>query len=131
MIAVRWERRALDDRLVAGVDPEASFALRLRAAQITSERSRARLASGLHRVLEAAEEPPFTLSARAPLRRREILAARGVLEALARELRCDRAVRAQGVVRAQRLLTDVRGPLYLARSADNIERVARAARDSL
>ena len=126
-----WQRASLDWRLAAGVDPAMSLALERRATRIASARFRAGLAVGLERVLEAAEEPPDTLSSSAPLRRAEVLASRCALSSLARELRSERAVRAHGVALTQRLLTDVRGPLYAATSADEIERAAREARDAL
>jgi hypothetical protein len=126
-----WQRAALDRQLAAGTDPAISVALERRATRITSARFRAGLAVGLERVLEAAEEPPSTLSSSAPLRRCEVLASRCALSSLAHELRSERSVRAHGVALTQRLLTDVRGPLYAATCADEIERAAQEARDAL
>ena len=120
-----WQRAALDRELAAGADPTISVGLERRATRITSARFRAGV------VLEAAEEPPSTLSSSAPLRRAEVLASRWALSSLARELRSERSVRAQGVALTQRLLTDVRGPLYAATCADDVERAAREARDAL
>lgn len=126
-----WHRAALDGQLAAGTDPATSEALERRAAQITTAESREALAVGLDRILEAAEEPPFSLSSSAPLRRAEVLASRGALTSLARELRRERPVRAQGVALTRRLLTDVRSPLYAAACAEDVERAAREARDAL
>lgn len=131
-LRARRRRASLDGQLADGADPSTSVALERRAAQMRTERFRAGLAVGFTRVLESAEEPPFTLSSCAPLRRAEVLAARGALLSLARELlRSDRPVRAQGVALAQRMLTDVRGPLYTATCAEDVERAARTARDAL
>lgn len=127
-----WRRRAaLDRQLAAGVDPSTSDALECRAAQLTTTKHRAVLAMGFERVIEAAEEPPYALSSPDPLRRAEVLASRDVLLSLARELRSERSVRVGGAALAHRLLTDARGPLYAATSSDEVERVARAARDAL
>ena len=127
-----WRRRAaLDQQLAAGVDPSTSDALERRAAQLTAVKYRAAVATGFERVIEAAEEPPYALSSPDRLRRAEILASQGVLLSLARELRSERPVRVRGVALARRLLTDSRGPLYTATTSDEVECVARAARDAL
>ena len=96
-----------------------------------SPASRARLALGLERVLEAADEPPITFSAAAPLNRPAIHANRPLLRALAHELRGDAAVRAAGVARVRRLLVDGAGPLYAPASVSALAREAGAALDAL
>lgn len=126
-----WRRASLDRQLEAGTNPATSAALALRATQLTSARFRIGMAVGLERVLDAAEEPPFTLSSSAPLRRAEVLASRGELLSLARELRSERSVRAQGVALTQRLLTDLHGPLYAAACAEDVRRAVRESRDAL
>ncbi len=103
----------------------------MRAAQLVSPASRARLALGLERVLEAADEPPITFSAAAPLNRPAIHANRPLLRALAHELRGDAAVRAEGIARVRRLLVDGAGPLYAPASAGTLARAAGAGLDAL
>jgi hypothetical protein len=126
-VRARRLRSLLDRQLTSDVDPRTSTALECRADQIISTRFRVGLAVGLERVLDAAEEPPLTLSSCAPLRRVEVLAAQAALLALAAELRSDRAVSPHGVAQAQCLLTNASGPLYTAACAEDVERAAGAA----
>ena len=86
-LAVVLHRPRLDERLARGDDPASDPLLSLRAEQLTSRGSLEGLAIGIERIIEAAEEPPRGINAKAPLRRKDILAASGELRALADTLR--------------------------------------------
>jgi hypothetical protein len=126
-LQVLANRGRLDRALAAGADPRGAGALRLRAAQLERPAARARVALGLERVVCAADEPA-RLSAAAPVNRAGVRAARPELLALARALRGDEPVRAQGVALAHGLLVDGASPLYAPAPADEL---ARALADAL
>jgi len=128
---VRLFPGALDRRLAAGADPGADPALSLRARRLTSARHRSDLAVDFDRALRSAQKRSTPFTAAVPLRRREVLAARPWLLQLAERLRSDDPVRAQGVLLAERLLTDGNGPFYLPSSPEDVQRAARAALDAL
>jgi hypothetical protein len=113
--------------LAAGEDPSSDHLLALRAAQLASGRARRRLAAGLERVCRK-QDRRVGLSAAIPVHAGAIEVARPALLELAAALRCRRSVRAQGVARAQLLLTEAEGPLYTARRR---EALYEAASDAL
>jgi hypothetical protein len=91
MLRVRalGRRSHLDAELAAGADPSRDPALELRARQLTGASTRAAIASTIHHLLEAAEEPPAAWGSqgpRPPLQREAILAARADLLAIAERL---------------------------------------------
>jgi hypothetical protein len=109
---VRWHGARLDQELAAGVSPQTCEAHALRARTITGRRSRASVARGLQRVLRTATDtsPGFTAAVRP--HRREVLAARTVIEALDRRLRAPEPVSPRGMAILGGLLTDGTSPLY-------------------
>jgi hypothetical protein len=124
-----WSRaRALDRALAAGSGADGSSALALRAARLTSPRTRARVADDVERLLAAAEAPPSP---------RRIGPCRAVVAAAAEQLRETAAllrgptpVYARGIAMLTLLLSDGTGPAYApAREGAFPERLqeARAA----
>ena len=122
-----WRNRGrLDAELAAGLDPDGDALLAARAEQITSAASRRALAQTLRNVLDAAEEPPDGWpSARPPLQRDEVLAAREDLEALADRLSDPRSVRPQGAACAVALVWDSASPVYAASEDGSVAELAR------
>jgi hypothetical protein len=114
-------RRELDRRLAAGVDPSTSAELTYRAKQLLSPRCRRSFAAGLMRILEAAEEPANSLSAAVPVRRREILEARGGLIELADLLKFEDKLQVRGLALMDPLLTSGDSPLFHSDPEERLE----------
>jgi hypothetical protein len=128
-----WRRRTrLDAELAAGRDPDGDALLAARAEQITSTAARQALARTLLNVLDAAEEPPEAwVSARPPLRREEVLAARPELEELADRLSDPRDVLPQGAACAVALVWDSASPVYAVYDDGPLSQLARDVLNSL
>ena len=128
---VRWQAARLDRELAAGISPQAGEAHALRARTITGRRSRASVALGLQRVLRSATAtaPVFTAAVRP--HRREVLAARTVIEALERRLRAPEPVSARGMAMLGGLLTEGTSPLYRPDEAGALGSQLRAAAAAL
>jgi hypothetical protein len=114
-IGVWFRKASLDDRLARGADPSEDPKLARRARQLTSRRTRAGLAEGIHSLLDSAEEPDRSLSAAVPLQRREILEESPLLLDLAGDLTGDDELSPRGIALVERLLTDGDSPLYAPR----------------
>lgn len=117
--------------LVEGAEPESSAELRCRAAQLCSAHRRRALAAGIKRVVEAAEEPVNPMTAAAPLRRQEILAARADLGEIAELLQTHERVQVRGMALTERLLSDADSPLYRASPEDTLALTVRKIRAAL
>jgi hypothetical protein len=95
-------------------------------------RRRAALARSLERVVEDAGEPRIPLTARVPVRRDQVLDARGDIAALAGLLRDrDRPVRPEGMRLAEALLCDGEGPLYLWAEPGTLRRRVRVISEAM
>jgi hypothetical protein len=105
-------RARLDGALAVGADPCESLALAHRAARLTSDRSRRRLAKEIDGVISAAARPTTGLSSAAPVDAREVAAAAPRLIEIRELLRSRLPVYAKGVAMLRRLLRDGGGPLY-------------------
>jgi hypothetical protein len=126
------QRGALLRRLAGGASPSGSPELARRAEQISSPRHRRLLASGLERVIDAAEERPRPYSAAVPLRRRAILTNRYALLGLAFELRdTSQEVSAYGLALVEQLLSDGGSPLYIENPDETLEGALSQARAAL
>ncbi len=130
-LRVALQRPALDGELADGVDPVASPALAFRAAQLTSDRKRERLAESIAKLLaEARRARPAGWSAAVPMNRRELIASRPALIEIESILQSGGPVYCQGMAMLQRLLTDGASPLYGRSSKgalnDELERVIAA-----
>ena len=102
----------LDRALAAGTDPRAGVLLERRAAQLTSRRARRLTADALESHLVKARTPRTGLTAAIPVQRGELLRAGRETRLLIELLRDDGDVRAQGMARIHRLLSDGGSPLY-------------------
>jgi hypothetical protein len=95
--------RRFDRALAEGADPESEPGLRERARQVTSWRTRRRVA----RALEELEQGPGV-----PVRHDQVAEAWDLLSELTSALRSRERVSARGVLLARRIVTDGCGPLY-------------------
>lgn len=111
-LMARWRSIALDRQLADGVDPETSPELATRAAQLTSRRSRRRVAGGLAGAFQTAQDPRPRFTAALPPQPPELLDARVVVTTLTRRLDDPAPVGVRGVAMLTELLTDVASPLY-------------------
>ena len=100
----RLRKNSIDHELAAGTDPNSSECRHFRAAQLTAASSRKALADAYERHVDAATSSPQldVLS----VNWSAVRAAAPRLRHLARRLREDPGVRAQGVARARLLLTE-------------------------
>lgn len=125
-----WLRsRRLDAMLSEGADPAGSALLAARAAQLTTRRSRIRVALGLERLALCADTgqghwrvAPARAAARA--NRAELLAIAGLL-------REDRCLYARGIATLRGLLADGTGPAYVDRHGDGLAAALGQARSTL
>jgi hypothetical protein len=116
-LAARVRARRLDQDLAAGVLPEASPALALRARRLTARPRRRRMADGYHRLRR---EPRARLDC-----------AGAELAGLAETLAAPGPVTASGAAQAWLLLTDGTGPLYNVGSTDGVRAAAARTLESL
>lgn len=130
-VRVWWRRWALVRQLASGADPDASAELTLVARRLIGAPSRQRLADAVDRVMASASRARNPWSTTVALNRREILSARGELEALAQRLCDSTPTPVQGMAIATLLLEDGSSPVYDWRSAQSIWRQAREARARL
>jgi hypothetical protein len=121
-----WRRRsALTAALAAGVEPEADPALTRLAHELIGAPNKHRVADALDRILREAAEAPTRRRSALPLNRREILAARDELGAVAARLRAPLPVPVRAMALAERMLRDGRSPLYYREASDSVWRLAR------
>jgi hypothetical protein len=129
---VVWSRAAsLDRELAAGVSPGASALLAIRAYMLTGRRGRVRVADGLARATRDAQTSGAGFSAAVRPDRRELLAARTVLDTLERRLRSPEPVSARGVALLRALLMDGASPLYRPEERGALGSLLRAAAAAL
>ena len=109
----RWRRGRLDEQLARGSDPETSVELRLRAAHLSSQSGRARLANALVERLGDARGPYLgAFSMRTRRQDATIREAADELQALVQRLRDERPVEVRGAAMAARLLYGKDSPLH-------------------
>ena len=111
-LRVRFQRSTLDRRLAAGSDADGTPELELRARQLADVREARDIAARLDAILFELDHPPVGLTARVPLQRDQVAAARPFLANLVQELREVERPRPEGVAQARLLLTDGDSPLY-------------------
>jgi len=111
-LIARWRAPELDRQLAEGASPSVSVLLAIRARRLVSPRYRARVAAGLARAVRDAEATTRGFSAAIRPDRREVIAARTVLQTLDRRLRAAEPVSAQGIAMLESLLTDGCSALY-------------------
>jgi hypothetical protein len=130
-LRVRFQRGALDRALADGRRPDATPALALRAQQLASPREARVVAERLESVLHDLDRPPTGLTARVPLQRAEITAARPFVANLVDRLRDVGHPSATGVARARLLLIDGASPLYAPTDPGTLARLVSRAADAL
>jgi hypothetical protein len=124
----RWElTRALAD----GADVLSDALLAVRARDLTGSKERRRIASGIDKLLDAAEQRSFRFSAAAPFDGAAVLEARDELRTLAAHLRSDEPVDARGVALADVLLTDTDSAVYPPTDTDRLRAATRTAINAL
>jgi hypothetical protein len=128
---VWWNRRALDRRLAEGTLPASSPELDYRAEHLLSSRCRRSFATGIKRIVEAAEERASSLTAAVPVRRHEILAARCDLLELAELLRSKESLQIRGLALMECFLTSADSPLFHPSPEETLERTVRRIRAAL
>jgi hypothetical protein len=126
----RLDAERLDRALAAGVSPDSSGALSLRAHALIGIRARRQCSCGLRELIaqtkvRAWPPPPVSIC------RRKILLAQEIIEETARRLVEDRPVSARGVAQIQLLLTDGRSPVYGDPNAHDLLPALLAARSAL
>jgi hypothetical protein len=128
-----WARSPeLDLRLAEGVRPASSPELELRAAQLSSTRSRRALSRGLTTAVDDASRRQGPWAAAIPIDRPGVLEAAGPLVCLARDLRTADHPPVRAVALASFLLCDgIASPLYNPRSAVTVREIAQRARSAL
>jgi hypothetical protein len=113
--------RELDQALAAGVSPDMSAALSLRAHTLISPRARTRLARSIRKLIQDAQHPLGPLDPGVPICRRKILRSRKMLQALAARLESTDPVDACGAAKGHLLLNGSSGPVYERPAADDLE----------
>jgi hypothetical protein len=130
-LAMRLRAAKLDRELAAGISPDASVRLSLRARILGRTATRLALARRLREVIAEAEQGRALRSTRMPVCRRKVLLARYELEQLALRLTAPGVAGVEGIALALRLLTEGSGPLYARPRADDLVVAAAAARRAL
>ena len=121
-------RDALDLALARGADPTASTELAYRAARLVRARNRQGLARCIRLAIWEAEAGVSALRVSPrPVRRGEVLGCREALVALSERLESPRPAGAEGVAIAERLLADLRSPLFAWAEPGTVRRLARVA----
>ena len=106
----------LDRDLAAGVSPESSVLLAVRARRIVRPRSCAALARTIRSLVGEVEDPKPPAPVRTRLCRPNVGAASGVLRSVADRLVQPGPIQVQGVAELRTLLGDGTGPLYWSRA---------------
>jgi hypothetical protein len=117
----------LDGALAAGVPPEASLVLAVRAQLLAGTRYRTDVARGVQRIMDSAAGRPGPV----PVCNDRVRACSAELAELTSRLLGPGPVSAQGVARARALVTDARGPVYHRASQTDLRSSLRAAMDAL
>jgi hypothetical protein len=125
---VAFRRDDLDRALAGGADPTASAELAFRAARLVRERNRRGLARCVRLVVWEAEAGVSALRVSPrPVRREEVLCCREVLLVLSERLERPGPAGPEGVAIAERLLSDLRSPLFGWAEPGTVRRLARRA----
>jgi len=130
-LRVRFAQGALDRALADDARPARSPELALRARQLATPREARMVAERLRAILDDLDRPPHGLSARVPLQRAQIAAARPFLANLVDRLDDVEHPRAAGVARARLLVVDGDSPLYAPSHPGSLARLAWRAADAL
>ena len=116
---------SLDRELALGLPPWRGGPRAVRARFIVSPAGRRQLIRGWNRLLDQARRPPSALSTRGPLCRRALVAAEQDVRSMLSVVAAQRPIAARGAAIARVLLTDGAGPLYNARSGQDLAQEVR------
>ncbi|MCV7298401.1 hypothetical protein H7J93_01975 [Mycobacterium barrassiae] len=108
----------LDHLLAVGGVAAEGTALGVRAARLTSERERHSVARTLRRALHEARLGHSSGVARVAVHRAKVVAVADVIDTITLRLHSPRPVRAMGMARLRRLISDGAGPMYARRKGD-------------
>lgn len=125
-IRARLAASELDAELAAGADPGSDPVLRRRALQLSSRRTRLRLAKWLEETVRRADESPLPGLA-VPVQSDRVAASRDILLALAERLRDGQPVDGRGVAMVQSVLTNAYSPLHFERASYSLPSAAGRA----
>ncbi|MGA9858288.1 MAG: hypothetical protein WBQ18_10535 [Solirubrobacteraceae bacterium] len=128
-LRARLSRLDLDRELAAGVSPVSCALLAARAAQLTADCTRRRIAEGLERM--ALVDPTRGARVRTVPRAPAMLANRDDLLGLADRLRRGGALYAQGIAMLELVLIDGTGPAYTDSRGEGLTRQLALARAGL
>jgi hypothetical protein len=129
---VTWRRSSeLDAALAVGADPTASNALSLRAGQLRSPETRARLVRSLQAVLGLASRDLPHVSCPALVRYSEARGCESLFHDLLARLDESRTVSVQGLALTSLLLRDGASPLFCEDAARSLAEDLRLAAESL
>jgi hypothetical protein len=128
-LIARCQSTSLDRELAEGASPEECSYLAARAMQLTSWRSRRRLAAGVRKLLTPEARSVFGPAV--PIRRTHVARAAAELGALPGHLLAPGPVPARGVAMVHQLLSDGGGPLYQGACREDIRDVAQRAATAL
>jgi hypothetical protein len=126
-LLARLRSRKLDAQLAAGIPPEKSRHLAVRAAMLTAPDARNLLATCWERVVDAAQLPVRPYDPHVPVASAQIKSAGDDISRLVQALRAPQPVSARGMAEATDLLQDGRGPVY---NANSRRRLSAAVRDA-
>ncbi len=116
----------LDRELASGANPDSDPLLQARARHLLSRDAREQIASTIDRILRPSDRAAL-YSARVPVCSPAVREAEPALAMLADRLRAYFSIDAQGVAKAQILLTDGSGPLYNPNSTSDVNSAAHGA----
>ena len=130
-LLVRLRHDALDRALADGADPLRSPALALRARQLEAPREVKRVSTRLRSVLHELDHPTPGFTARIPVQRAQVAAARPFIANLLDHLDGLEHPRAAGVARARLVVVDGSSPVYAPSDPGALARLAWRAADAL
>jgi hypothetical protein len=130
-VATWWSSSELDAALAVGVDPAASNALSLRAGQLRSPKTRARLVRSLQAVLDLATSDLSHVSCPPLVRYSEVRVCKSLLCDLLARLDESRTVSVQGLALTSLLVRDGASSLFWEHTARSLADDLRLAAESL
>jgi hypothetical protein len=110
-VIARLRADKFDHQLAVGVPAPAGSALAVHQARLTSTAEREAIARSLRLAAHDADTAPV-FSSRIPVHHRNIAAARELIDRITLRLHSPQPVRARGMARLRRVLSDGSGPLY-------------------
>jgi hypothetical protein len=130
-VATWWRSSELDAPLAVDVDPTASNALSLRAGQLRSPETRARLVRSLQAVLDLATSDLSHVSCPPLVRYSEVRVCKSLFHDLLARLDENPTVSVQGLALTSLLVRDGASPLFWEHAARSLAEDLRLAAESL